>query len=220
MDGPQGVLDGRQVRQQILPRVAAAARGPQQIAMLTFDLGVDQRLRQTQAGRLVGQRAILADAPLHLAGRRHQAGGVVAAGRQPVNADAMFDATAKRLRGELREAVQQNGIDAADGMFGFGLVARPDHEAVAAATDLGALGDDVQGRAVAVGRKETDGIVLGFALLADLFRQADGSEGAAGAEPFVVGDGRPFDGLPQAAGLGDGGLADRRGPRRRWARGR
>ena len=145
---------------------------------------------------------------------------MVAAGRQPVNADAVFDARAQRLGGDLREAVQQNGIDAANGVFGFGLIAWPDDEAVAAAADLGALGDDVEGRAVAVGRKETDRIALGFALLANLLGQADGGEGAAGAEAFVVGDGRPFDGLPEAARLGDGGVRDRRGPRRRWGRGR
>ncbi len=118
----------------------------------------------------------------------------------------MFDAAAQRLGGSLREAVEQNGIDAADRVLGFGLVARPDHEAVAAATDLGALGDDVQGGAVAVGREEPDRIALGFALLADLLRQADRGERAAGAEPFVVGDGRPFDGLAEAARLGDGGV--------------
>ena len=129
-----------------------------------------------------------------------------AADGHPVDADAMFDAAAQRLGGQLRETVEQNGIDAAHGVFGFGLVARTDHEAVAAATDLGALGDDVQGRAVAVGRKETHGIAFGFALLANLFRQADGGEGAAGAEPFVFGDGRPFDGLAEAARLGDGGV--------------
>ena len=174
--------------------------------MLTFDLGVNQRLRQTQARRLVRQRAILADAALDLTRCRREAGRVLAADGQPVDADAMFDAAAQRLGGQLRETVEQNGIDAAHGVFGFGLVARTDHEAVAAATDLGALGDDVQGRAVAVGRKETHGIAFGFALLADLFGQADGGEGTAGAEPFVVGDGRPFDGLAEAASLGDGGV--------------
>ena len=118
----------------------------------------------------------------------------------------MFDAAAQRLGGQLREAVEQHGIDAADGVFGFGLVARTHHEAVAAATDLGALGDDVKGRAVAVGRKETHGIAFGFTLLANFFRQADGGEGASGAEAFVVGDGRPFDGLPEATCLGDSGV--------------
>jgi hypothetical protein len=131
---------------------------------------------------------------------------VIAAGGKPVNGDAMFDAAAQRLGGQLREAVEQHAIDAANGMFGFGLIARPHHETVAAAPDLGALGDDVEGRAVAVGRKETNGIVFGFPILANLFRQTDGGEGAAGAEPFVVGDGRPFGGLAEAAGLGDGGL--------------
>jgi hypothetical protein len=125
-----------------------------------------------------------------------------------VDADAVFDATAKRLGGKLREAVQQDGIDAANGVFGFGLLGggpRADNETIAAATDLGALGDDMESRSVPVGRKETDGIALGFALLADLFRQANGSEGTAGAEAFVVGNGRSFDGLPEVASLGDGG---------------
>src|SRR6185437_14613282 len=174
--------------------------------MLTFDLGVNQRLRQTQARLLIRQRAILADAALYLAGRWNNAGGMVSAGREPVNADAMLDATTQRLGGELRKTVEQNGIDAANGVLGFRLVARADHETVAAATDLGALGNDVEGRAVAVGRKETDGVVLRFAFLANLFRQANGSERAAGAEAFVVGDGRPFDGLPEAACLGNGRL--------------
>src|ERR1700676_2639494 len=88
VDGPQGVLDSGQVRQQVLPRVAAAARGPQQIAMLTFDLGVNERLRQTQAGGLVRQRAVLADAALYLSRRRNNAGRVVTACREPVDADA------------------------------------------------------------------------------------------------------------------------------------
>ena len=101
--------------------------------------------------------------------------------------------------------MEQHGIDAADGVLGFGLVARTHDEAVAAATDLGALGDDVKGGAVAVGREETDGIAFGFALLANLLGQTDGGERASGAEAFVVGDGRPFDGLAEAAGLGDGG---------------
>jgi hypothetical protein len=118
----------------------------------------------------------------------------------------MLDATPQRLGGELRETVEQNGIDAANGMFGFGLVTRADYQAVAPATDLGALRDDVESRAVAVGRKETDWIVLGFALLTDLFRQANGRERAAGAEVFVVGDGRSLDGLPKTACLGDGGV--------------
>jgi hypothetical protein len=118
----------------------------------------------------------------------------------------MFDAAAQRLGGQLGEAVEQNGIDAANGMFGFGLIARTNHEAVAAAPDLGALGDDVKGRTVAVGRKEADGIAFGFAILTDLFGQTDGSEGTAGAKAFVIGDGRPFDGLAEASRLGDGGL--------------
>ena len=65
----------RKCRQQIVPtgRIAAA-RGPQQVAMLAFDLGMGQRLGQPQTGRLVGQGPVLADASLDLAGGRHQAG--------------------------------------------------------------------------------------------------------------------------------------------------
>ena len=81
-----------------------------------------------------------------------------------------------------------------------GCVARADDEALAAAADLGALGDDVEGGAVAVGREEADGLALGFALLADLLGQADRGERAADAEPFVLGDRRPFDGLRGAGG--------------------
>jgi hypothetical protein len=123
-----------------------------------------------------------------------------------VNADAVFDAATERLSGKLREAVEQDGIDAAQGMFGFGLVAGSDDEAVAAATDTGARGDDVEGRAVAIGGKETNGIAFGFALLTDLFRQTDGRQRATGAEAVVVGDGRPFDGLAEATRLVDGGV--------------
>ena len=100
--------------------------------------------------------------------------------------------------------MQQHGFDAADRVLGFRLVARPDHEAVAATADLGAGRDNVEGGAVAVGREEADRIVFGLAFLANFFGQADGSEGAVGAEPFVVGDGRPVHRIAKPAGEGDG----------------
>jgi hypothetical protein len=111
--------------------------------------------------------------------------------------------------------VEQDGIDAAHGVFRFGLVAGADDEAVATATDAGALGDDVQGGAVAVGREEADGVAFGLAVVADLFGQADGGERTAGAEAFVIGDRRAFQGVAESSGgtegvaqLGAGGVVD------------
>ena len=74
-------------------------RGAQQIAMLTFDLGVNQRLARRRHVASSRQCAVLADAALDLAGRGHQAGRVVAAKRDPVDADAVIDAAAQRLGG-------------------------------------------------------------------------------------------------------------------------
>jgi hypothetical protein len=39
--------------------------------------------------------------------------------------------------------MQQQGVDPVDGMLRFGTVARPDHEAVVAATDVSPLGENV-----------------------------------------------------------------------------
>jgi hypothetical protein len=99
--------------------------------------------------------------------------------------------------------VQQHRLDAADGVFGFGLVARPNDDAVAAAPDVRPLGNDVKGGAVAVGREEADGVAFRLTLLTNLFGQTNGGEGTAGAEAVVFGDGRPFDRFTEPAGVGE-----------------
>src|SRR5262249_14190808 len=119
--------------------------------------------------------------------------------------DAVLDALAQRLGGDLGEAVQHQRLDAAHGVLALGLVARADDEGVAADADLGALGDDVQGGAVAVGREEALDLAFGLAVVADLLGEADRRQRAAGAEALVVGHRRALEGAAQAAGLGDGG---------------
>ncbi len=200
----QLVGDAVQAAPHLAARFVVAAGGPQQVAVLPLDPRLHQRLGQAQAGGLVGQGAVLPQPPLHLAGRGRQAGGVVAGRRQPVDADAVLDALAQRLRRHLGEAVQQQHLDAADGVLALRLVARPHHQGVAADADLGGVGHDVQRRAVAVRREEADRVAFGLAVLAHLLRQADGGQRAAGAEAFVVGDRRPVGRFAQAAGLGDG----------------
>jgi hypothetical protein len=61
-----------------------------------------------------------------------------------VNADTMFDTLAQRLRRDLGIPMEEQGIDTTNGMFALRLVARPHHQAIAAATHLGPLGDHVQ----------------------------------------------------------------------------
>src|ERR1019366_9484958 len=84
-----------------------------------------------------------------------------------------------------------------------GLVARPDDDAVAAATDMRSLGNDVEGGAVAVGREEADGVAFRLTFLTNLFGQANGGEGTAGAEGVVVADGPPVDRFTEPAGVGE-----------------
>src|SRR5262249_28391721 len=146
----QARLDAVQRRLQALAVGALAPRGPEQVAVLSLDPGQNQGLRQPQTRRLVGQGTVLPDATLYLARGRHQAGGVVARRGQPVDADAVLDTFAERLGRDLGEAVQQDGLDAADGVLRLGLLAWPDDEAVVAAADVRPLRDDVQGGTVAV----------------------------------------------------------------------
>ena len=108
--------------------------------------------------------------------------------------------------------MQQDRVDAADRVLGLGLVARPDDEGVAAAADVRPLGDDVQGGAVAVGREEADRLALRARGPGGPPRAGRPGPASTRAEPFVVGDRRPFDRLAEPAGLGDGLAAGRRGP--------
>jgi hypothetical protein len=121
-----------------------------------------------------------------------------------VDADAVFDAATQPLCGYLSVTMHQKRLDTADGVFGLRPFARLDDQGIVTATDVRPLRDDVQRGAVAVGRKEADGIALGLALVANFLGQTDGGQRAAGAEAFVVGDGRAFDGLAEPAGQGDG----------------
>ncbi len=177
--------------------------------MLPLDLGVDQRLCQTQAGRLVGQGAILADAGA--APARRSASGW-RCDDQPSSSQWTPTPCSTHWRNAwvviCANPCSRTALHPTNRVLGFAAaVARTDDEPVAAAPDLGALGDDVEGGAVPVGREEPDGLALGFPVLADFFRQADGGERAAGAEAFVVGDGRPFDGSRSRRAVGDGGAA-------------
>ena len=72
--------------------LGVAARAAEQVAVLALDLGADQGPGQPQAGRLVGQGAVLPEPALDLAGRGRQAGDVPARGRQPVDGDVVVDA--------------------------------------------------------------------------------------------------------------------------------
>ncbi len=87
--------------------------------MLALDLGADQRPGQPQAGRLVGQGAVLPHPALNLAGRGRQAGGVPARGRQPVDGDVVVDAEVERLGRDLGIAVEQHRVELADRVLGW-----------------------------------------------------------------------------------------------------
>jgi hypothetical protein len=100
---------------QCRPVHATPARHPQQGAVLPPDLGLDQLPRQPHTDRLVAQGPILTDAALHLASRGDQAGGVIVRDSQPVDVGAVLDTGPQRLGGDLGAAVQQDGIEAAEG---------------------------------------------------------------------------------------------------------
>jgi hypothetical protein len=118
----------------------------------------------------------------------------------------MFDTTAECLCRDLRKSVQQDRVNPADGVFCLGLVARLDHEAVIAASDMCSVGDHMEGGAIAVRWEEANGVALWLALLPDLLGQTDWSEGAAGTKPLIVSDGRPFERHTDLSGLVEGGL--------------
>jgi hypothetical protein len=172
--------------------------------MLPLDLGQSQGTRQSEASRLVGQCPILANAALHLSSGWRQAGGVITADAQPVHANAVLDATANRLGRNLGKTVQQDCVHFADGVLGFGAIARADDQGGAATTDVRPLRDDVQCGAVAIGRKQAHGVAFLLAFLAHFLGQADWGQRATLAKAFVVGDGRALDRLPQPPGGHDG----------------
>jgi hypothetical protein len=64
----------------------------------------------------------------------------------------------------------------------------------------------MQGGAVAVGREQVNRVALGLTFVADFLGQAYRGQRAAGTEPFVIGDGGPFDGGPETARLQDAPL--------------
>ncbi len=82
------------------------------------------------------------------------------------------------------------------------------------------MGHDVEAGAVAVGREEPQRLALGLLGLPDLLGQADRGERAADAEPFVLGDGRPFGRSGGAAAPWRSPRPVPRVPRRRSGRGR
>ena len=130
-----------------------ASAGPHEVAVLPLDLRRRQLLGQPQTGFLFRQRLILPNAALDLPGRRHQAGGVMPGDAQPVNPDAVFDALANRLGADLVEAVQKNRVDATGRVLDLRAVPWLHHDRIVTDANRGALRDDVQRRAVAVGWK-------------------------------------------------------------------
>ena len=117
-----------------------------------------------------------------------------------MQADAVFCAGADGLRGNLREAVQHDRFQAVEWVLGRRAISRANHKTVAAAANAGALRHDVQRGAVAVGGKQSRRLVVGIALLADFFGQADRGKRAFFAEAFIVGDWRPLYGSSQSLG--------------------
>jgi hypothetical protein len=182
-----------------------AARRPQQVAVLPLDFGPHQLARQPQARRLVGQRPVLADAPLHLTRRRHQAGHVVAGGGQPVDGDAVLDAPAQRLHRDLGEAVQQQRLDPPGWGAWFPGGARPDHRAVAAAPDMRPCETTCRVAPPRSGGKRRTGSRSGWRS----WRTSSGRQAGASEQPAqrrsLSAIAEPLDTLAQARGLEDGG---------------
>ena len=116
-----------------------------------------------------------------------------------MDGDGAVGAEGQGLGGGLGLAVQDEGVEFADGVLaGRGAVGRRNDEGVAGAADAGAGGDDVEAGAVSVGREEADGVAVGVPGLAGLLGQADRGERAAGAEPLVLRDRGPLGRLAHA----------------------
>jgi hypothetical protein len=106
IDIGQQRLDAVEIHLDIGSPFVVAPAGPHQVAILAFDFSGGDLLRQAQAGVFGSQGLILADAALHLAGRRNDASRMVPRHAEPVDADAVFHTLADGLCTDLRETVQ------------------------------------------------------------------------------------------------------------------